>query len=96
MLRSALDYQRDDFGSDHQYVPFTIRAPALTSIVPNGGVQGQTAGVTLTGTDFATGATVNVGGALITVTNTTVVSSTQIAATFAIAANAALALRISA
>ena len=71
-------------------VPFTIRAPALTSIVPNGGVQGQTAGVTLTGTDFATGATVNVGGTLITVTNTTVVSSTQIAATFAIAANAAL------
>ena len=46
--------------------------------------------VTLTGTSFATGATVNVSGALITVSNTTVVSSTQINATFAIAAGAAL------
>ena len=63
-------------------------APTLTSISPNSGVQGQTVGVTLTGTNFATGATVGVGGALITVTNATVVSSTQITATFAIAANA--------
>ena len=63
-------------------------APTLTSISPNSGVQGQTVGVTLTGTNFATGATVGVGGALITVTNATVLSSTQITATFAIAANA--------
>ncbi len=62
--------------------------PTLTSISPNSGVQGQTVGVTLTGTNFTTGATVGVGGALITVTNATVVSSTQITATFAIAANA--------
>ncbi len=62
--------------------------PTLSSISPNSGVQGQTVGVTLTGTNFATGATVGVGGALITVTNATVVSSTQITATFAIAANA--------
>ena len=65
-------------------------APTLTAISPNSGVQGQTVGVTLTGTNFATGATVGVGGALITVTNTTVVSSTRITATFAIAANATL------
>ena len=65
-----------------------ILPPTLSSISPNSGVQGQTVGVTLTGTNFATGATVGVGGALITVTNATVVSSTQITATFAIAANA--------
>jgi hypothetical protein len=63
--------------------------PTLTAINPNAGEQRQTLNVTLTGTNFATGATVNVGGALITVTNTTVVSSNQITATFAIAANAA-------
>ena len=68
-------------------------APTLSSvsgIIPNRGTQGQTVAVTLTGTSFATGATVNVSGALITVSNTTVVSSTQITATFAIAANAVL------
>ena len=64
--------------------------PTLTAINPNAGEQRQTLNVTLTGTNFATGATVNVGGALITVSNTTVVSSTQITATFAIAANATL------
>lgn len=64
--------------------------PTLTAINPNAGEQRQTLNVTLTGTNFATGATINVGGALITVTNTMVVSSTQINATFAIAGNAAL------
>ena len=64
--------------------------PTLTSISPNGGTQGQTEAVTLTGTNFTTGATINVSGALIAVTNTTVASSTQITATFAIAANAVL------
>ncbi len=65
-------------------------APALTLISPNNASQGQTVVVTLTGTSFATGATVGLSGAGITVSNTTVVSSTQITATFAIAANAAL------
>jgi hypothetical protein len=66
--------------------------PTLTAINPNGGVQGQTLNVViLTGTNFATGATINVpGGAGITVTNTAVLNSTQMTATFAIAANAAL------
>ena len=67
-----------------------VLLPTLSSISPNRGTQGQTVAVTLTGTSFATGATVNVSGALITVSNTTVVSSTQINATFAIAANAVL------
>ena len=64
--------------------------PTLSAISPIGGAQGQTLPVTLTGTSFTTGATINVSGALITVSNTTVTSSTQITATFAIAANAVL------
>jgi hypothetical protein len=67
-----------------------ILQPTLTSISPNRSVQGQAVGVTLTGTSFATGATVNVSGTLVTVSNTAVVSSTQITATFTIAANATL------
>jgi len=58
--------------------------PTLTSINPSRGIQGQAVGVTLTGTNFATGATVNVSGTLVTVSNTTVVSTTQITATFTI------------
>jgi len=63
---------------------------AVTGINPNIGVQGQTLGVTLTGTGFETGATINLSGALITVSNLAVLSTTQITATFAIAANAVL------
>ncbi len=59
--------------------------PTLTSISLNTGVQGQTVSVMLTGTNFATGATVNVSGTLVTVSNTTVVSSTEITAMFALA-----------
>jgi len=65
-----------------------IIPPTLTAITPNRGYQGQTLAVTLTGTGFSSGATVNVNGAPITVTNTTVASSTQITATFAIPGNA--------
>ena len=70
---------------------FTVNLPppTLTSISPNSGVQGQGVAVTLTGTNFVAGATIGVSGAGITVSNTTVVSATQITATFAIAANAA-------
>src|SRR4029077_15915864 len=63
--------------------------PTLTSISPNNGVQGQSVPVTLTGTNFVAGATIALSGAGITVNNTTVVSTTQITATFTIAANAA-------
>ena len=63
---------------------------AVTGINPNRGTQGQTLGVTLTGTGFETGATINLSGALIGVSNLAVMSTTQITATFAIATNAAL------
>ncbi len=65
-----------------------ITAPTLSSISPNNGAQGASVSVTLTGSGFASGATINLGGTGITVSNTAVVSSTQITATFAIAANA--------
>ena len=71
--------------------PFTVNLapPTLTSISPNSGAQGQSVPVTLTGTNFVAGAAIGVSGAGITVSNTTVLSATQITATFAIAANAA-------
>ncbi len=74
--------------------PFTVNPapptpPTLTSISPTSGVQGQSVPVTLTGTNFIAGATIGVSGAEITVSNTTVLSATQITATFTIAANAA-------
>ena len=69
---------------------FTVNsgAPTLSSVSPSSGTQGQTVGVTLTGTLFASGATVQAGVG-ITVSNTTVVNSTSITATFSIAQNAA-------
>ena len=55
--------------------------PAITSISPAQGLVGTAESVTITGAGFASGATVN-AGTNISVSNTTVVSSTQITATF--------------
>ena len=66
--------------------------PTLTSISPNSGAAGSVVPVTLTGTNFVAGATVNVSNPGITVGNVIVVSPTEITATFAIAANAATGL----
>jgi hypothetical protein len=67
----------------------TNTALALTSVNPNSGAQGAGVPVTLTGLGFASGATINVPAAAgITVSGATVVSSTQITATFTMAANA--------
>ncbi len=62
--------------------------PTLASISPSTGVQGSAVPVTLTGTAFAAPLTINVSGTGITVSNVSVVSSTQATATFNIAANA--------
>ena len=72
-------------------VNFTVNAPAptLTSVSPSSGAAGASVPVTLTGTNFITGATVAVSNPGVTVSGVTVVSATQITATFAIAANAA-------
>jgi hypothetical protein len=72
-------------------VLFTINAPAptLSSINPSSGVQGANVAVTLTGTNFSSGAIVNAGSG-ITVSNVTIVNPTQITATFGISPSATL------
>jgi hypothetical protein len=65
-----------------------VTALTLSSISANNGAQGASVAVTLTGSGFATGATINLSGTGITVSGTSVVSSTQMTATFAIAVTA--------
>jgi hypothetical protein len=55
--------------------------PTITSISPAQGLVGTAISVTITGTGFASGATIN-AGSNITVSNVSVSSSTQITATF--------------
>jgi hypothetical protein len=71
---------------------FTVNQapPTLNLISPNGGIEGQSVSVTLTGTNFIAGATIGLSGGGITVSNTTVASATQITATFTIAGDAAV------
>src|SRR6202035_590962 len=79
--------------SGTQAFTVNLAPPTLTSLSPNSGVQGQGVPVTLTGTNFVTGAAIGVSGAGITVSNTTVVSATQITATLTIAGAAATGAR---
>jgi hypothetical protein len=65
-------------------------APVLSTIAPISGAQGRTLQVTLSGTNFATGATVTTNNPGLAVSATTVVNDMQIIATFTIAANAKL------
>src|SRR5208283_193023 len=74
-------------------VPFTVNppAPTLTSVSPAMGAQGGVVNVTLTGTNFVAGCTINVpAGEGITTSAVTVMNSTTITATFTIAAGATL------
>jgi hypothetical protein len=72
-------------------VTFTVLAsPKLTSITPAAGTQGASVPATLTGSGFAPGSQVSVNNPGVTVGNIVVTGSTQIAATFSIAATAAL------
>jgi len=64
--------------------------PTLTQVTPNNGVQGATVNVSLLGTGFMSGSTVDVSGAGITVSNVVVVNNTLITAEFAIAGGAAI------
>jgi hypothetical protein len=66
--------------------------PTLTSISPTSGLLGTSVPVTLTGTNFPTTGTttLNVSGTGVTVSNVSVVSATQITATFTITAGATL------
>src|SRR6185436_5182393 len=72
-------------------VVFTVTAgtPTLSAIAPNSGAPGASVPVTLTGSNFVAGATLNVSNSGVTVSGVNVVRPTQIAATLTIAANAA-------
>ena len=76
-------------------VPFTVTSTAmtLTGITPSSIGAGGSAKVTLLGTNFRSGATVNISGSGVTVSGITVVSPTQITAIFAVAATAAVGPR---
>ncbi len=81
-------------------LPFTIDllpgpgTPTLTSVSPNQGLRGTTVTVTLTGTNFAVGATgVTVSGAGVAVNTVVVNSTTSLTATFVIDAAAAASAR---
>lgn len=77
-------------------VSFTVTppAPTLAAILPGAGVQGTTANMSFSGTNFLAGATtVNVSGTGITVQNVSVSSPTTMTADFVIASGATLADR---
>ena len=77
-------------GSSSKPVTITPPPPTLTSVSPTSGVQNSSVAVTLTGTNFAAGATVSTNNSGIAVSGVTVRSATQITATFGIGASAAL------
>jgi hypothetical protein len=70
-------------------VTVIMAGPVLSMIAPASGTQGTSVAVALTGSNFGPGATVAVSGGAITVKNVSVVSATQITATFTISSNAA-------
>jgi hypothetical protein len=83
-------------GFDIGAVEFSAPAPKLISITPNTGARGTSVNVTLIGSDLvdlANSTSMTVSGTGITITAFTVVSDSQINATFAIASNAALTTR---
>jgi hypothetical protein len=61
--------------------PVSVQAPTILSVSPAQGLVGTPIGVTITGTNFASGATVS-AGSNITVSSVSVSSTTQITATF--------------
>jgi hypothetical protein len=79
-------------GGTSSPVTFTVNAgtlvPTLTSVSPASGTQGSTVNVTLTGTNFAVGATVGGSSNDLTISKVVVVSATQITATLTLASTA--------
>jgi hypothetical protein len=78
-------------GGTSSPVTFVINPgpPTLSSVTPASGVQGTTVPVTLNGSGFLAGAALAVSNPGVAVSNVTVVSASQITASFTIAANAA-------
>jgi len=73
----------------------TVTGPTVTvgSVTPNQGTPGAAVPVTVNGTGFAAGATLNIAGTGVTVSNVAVPSATQLTATLTIASGAALGAR---
>ena len=82
-------------GGTSNAVTFTVfKVPMLSSVVPASGTLGATIAVTLTGTDFVTGATtVAIAGTAVTIAIVNVTSATTLSTTLTIASNAALGAR---
>jgi len=70
----------------------TSSSPTVTAVSPNQGQSGSAVAVTIDGSGFANGASVNAGVG-ITASGVTVVSSTRLTATFTIAADASAGAR---
>jgi len=80
-------------GQNSNGVTFTVNAattmvPVLNSLSPASGGAGNSVPVTLTGTNFVAGASLSSTNLSLSFSNVNVVSSTQITATFTLAANA--------
>ena len=77
-------------------VDFTVLpgVPIISGMSPSFGVVGNSVNVTLNGSMFVSGATtIAIGGTGVTLSNTNVVGTTQVTATFAVASNATLGPR---
>ncbi len=72
---------------------YSATTPSLVSMSPTSGKQGTVAAVTLTGTNFVSGATVAVGGTGVSVSQVTVVNASTITANFTLASGATLGAR---
>ncbi len=70
---------------------FTVTANSitLTSVAPSSGLISATTRVTLTGTNFGPGLSLSVSGTGVSISNTTIVSSTELVTQLVVAANAA-------
>ncbi len=75
-------------GGTSNAVTFTIVAPVLTSVTPHIGARSTVVPVVIAGSGFSSATAVTVSGGGITVSGFTVVSDTQITATFTISATA--------
>ncbi len=88
-LRLTATFTDDTVATASAVVPVV---PTVTGMTPSGGEQGATVSVTVTGTNFQSGATLSVGAG-VAVTSMSVPSATQLLATLAIAVDAAVGPR---
>jgi hypothetical protein len=85
-------------GGTSSAVGFTVNStpnpvPSLSSISPASAAPGSNTSVTLSGSNFVSGATINVSGSGVSVSNVTVASANQITATFSVSSGASTGAR---